>query len=103
MYVRLVADLIIEDLGYGPDAEEQAEIDALEATEAAEESMDGSDEDFIDDLDPDMANFLDQLIQRTIVFCEELWGKEFRPYQRTMSYRIIESLVPQRCRGDHRA
>ena len=40
-----------------------------------------------------MADFVDELIQRTIVFCEELWGKEFRPYQRAMSYRIIESLV----------
>ena len=95
----LVADLIIQDLGYGPDEQEQAEIDALEAMEAAEEAMD---EEVTDDLDPEMADFLDQLIKRTILFCEELWGKEFRPYQRTMSYRVIESLMPQRRRGDHR-
>ena len=84
----------IVDLGYAPTPEEQAEIDALEAAEdAADAADDGSEEDFIDDLEPEMANFLDELIRRTIVFCEELWGKEFRPYQRAMSYRIVESLV----------
>ena len=85
-----MADLIIQDLGYGPDEQEQAEIDALEAMDAAEEAMD---EEVTDDLDPEMADFLDQLIKRTILFCEELWGNEFRPYQRAMSYRVIESLV----------
>ena len=85
---------LITDLGFGPSPEEQAELDAIEEAEAAADAAeDGSDEGLVEDLDPEMANFVDQLIRRTIVFCEELWGKEFRPYQRTMAYRIIESLI----------
>jgi hypothetical protein len=42
-----------------------------------------------------MANFVDELVQRCIIFCEELWGQKFYPYQRSMSYRLIESMVLQ--------
>ena len=87
---------MITDLGYGPSPAEQEELDALEAAEeAADAAEDGSDEGYVADLDPEMADFVDQLTRRTIVFCEELWGKEFRPYQRTLSYRLIESLILQ--------
>ena len=44
-------------------------------------------------LTPTMAGFLDELIKRTIMFCEELAGFEMFPYQRSLSYRIIESLI----------
>ena len=40
-----------------------------------------------------MAGFVDQLIKRIILFCEELAGFELFPYQRAMAYRIIESLI----------
>jgi len=76
----------ITDLGYGPDPEELLEED--EEQRSAEE-----DEEFIEPLDPEMANFVDQLIKRTIMFCEELAGFEMFPYQRSLSYRIIESLI----------
>jgi len=89
-YVGGVADIVIEDLGFGPTEQEQAELEELEALEEAEQ---GEDEPPDDSLDPEMADFLDQLCKRTIVFCEELWGKKFRPYQWQFSYRIVESLV----------
>jgi len=86
-----ISDLIT-DLGYDLTDEEEAELAAEEAAEEAT-LLEDQDSDTIDDLDPEMANFLDQLIRRTIIFCEELWGHELRPYQRTMSYRVIESLI----------
>ena len=86
----------IEDLGYGPDEEElewQAEQERLEDEEEARAA---DDEEFFEvDLEPDMADFVDQLITRVMLFCQELWGKEFYPYQKEVSYRIIESLVLQ--------
>jgi hypothetical protein len=90
--VVAVTEIIIEDLGFDLSEEEQAEFDAMEAAESEAESEAEADH-ALDDLEPEMADFLDQLIKRTILFCEELWGKELRPYQRSMSYRIIESLV----------
>ena len=90
--VLSVADIIIEDLGFDLSEDEQAEFDALEAADAQAEAQEEADH-ALDDLEPEMADFLDQLIKRTILFCEELWGKELRPYQRSMSYRIIESLI----------
>lgn len=44
-------------------------------------------------LDPDTANFVDELVKRVIMFCEEFSQIDLRPYQRTVAYRIIESLV----------
>ena len=80
-----MADLIITDLGYGPDPDEEIpEDDELEPDE---------DEEEIEDLDPEMSGFLDQLIKRTLVFCEELAGFELFPYQRSLGYRLIESLI----------
>ena len=84
----------ITDLGYGPTDEELEEMLAAEAEEEAEEATEAEDETFIV-LDPEMADFVDELVKRTILFCEELWGEDFYPYQRAMSYRIIESLVLQ--------
>jgi hypothetical protein len=77
--------MTITDLGYGPDPEELLEEEESFDTDEVEEEF--------EDLDPEMAGFLDQLIQRTIIFCEELAGFEMFPYQRAMSYRIIESLI----------
>ena len=78
--------LSITDLGYGPDPEEllEEEDEALTTEENEEE---------FEELDPEMAGFIDQLIKRTIMFCEELAGFEMFPYQRSLSYRIIESLI----------
>src|SRR5215470_1159520 len=84
----------IIDLGYGPDEDELAALRAEEAEEAAEEAAQEADEGFVA-LDPEMAGFVDEVVKRTIMFCEELWGQSFYPYQRVMSYRIIESLVLQ--------
>ena len=98
--VQVITDLIT-DLGYELDDDELAD---LAAQEAAEEALLGRGRGANrGTLDPEMADFVDQLIKRTIMFCEELWGNEFRPYQRSMSYRIIESSDPRGRRGDHRA
>src|SRR3954462_110878 len=82
----------IVDLGYGPSEEEAEELRLLDEQEAAEAAADEVDEGYIE-LDEEMANFVDELCKRTILFCEELWGEQFYPYQRTMAYHIIESLV----------
>ena len=75
----------ITDLGYGPPIEEEEPEDlSLLVEEPPEEII---------DLDPDMAGFVDELIKRVIVFCEELAGFQLFPYQRTLAYRIIESLI----------
>jgi len=84
---------LITDLGYDLTDEEQADLDALEAAEEEAAGENEVEDSALGDLDPDMADFIDQLCKRTIMFCEELWGKELRPYQRSMAYRIIESLV----------
>ena len=36
---------------------------------------------------------MDELIKRTLIFCEELAGFELFPYQRAFGYRIIESII----------
>ena len=87
----LVVSIQIEDLGFGPSDDELEELLAAEAEEEAEqEAIQAEDETFVV-LDPEMAGFVDELVKRTILFCEELWGEDFYPYQRAMSYRIIES------------
>jgi hypothetical protein len=45
------------------------------------------------DLDPESAAFVDEMIKRIIVFCEEFSDVELRPYQKQLAYRIIESLL----------
>jgi hypothetical protein len=77
--------MTIIDLGYGPDPEELLE-------EEIEDDADEVDPGF-EELDQEMADFLNQLIERTIIFCEELAGFQMFPYQRQLSYRIIESLI----------
>src|SRR6185295_16226397 len=89
--VLAVADVIITDLGYDLTDEEQAELDEEEARES--EDNENEVEEDLADLDTEMADFVDQVVRRTILFCEELWGHELRPYQRSMAYRIIESLI----------
>ena len=77
---------LITDLGYGPEPDEEEEPE--EPTLLA----DDDEEEFID-LDPEMAGFLDELVKRVLLFCEELAGFELFPYQRALGYRIIESLL----------
>lgn len=76
---------LITDLGYGPEPEEEEGEDPTLLVEEEEE-------EFID-LDPDMAGFVNELINRTLLFCEELAGFELFPYQRAFGYRVIESLI----------
>ena len=78
--------MTITDLGYGPEVEDQL-------PEEEEPQVEEGYDEPADDLDPEMAGFLDDMIKRIIVFCEELAGFEMYPYQRSMSYRIIESLI----------
>src|SRR4029077_3812893 len=40
-----------------------------------------------------MRNFVDELIKRIMLFCEELADLELFPFQRQVAYRIIESLI----------
>lgn len=44
-------------------------------------------------LDPESAAFVDELIKRIILFCEEFSQVELRPYQKQLAYRIIESMI----------
>jgi hypothetical protein len=77
---------LITDLGYGPPIEDdEPDPDPSLLAEEVEEE--------VTDLDPDMAGFVDQLIQRILLFCEELADFELFPYQRALGYRIIESLI----------
>jgi len=77
--------LEITDLGYGPDPEEEEPDDpSLLADDPEPETI---------DLDPDLAGFVDELIKRILLFCEELADIELFPYQRELGYRIIESII----------
>ena len=82
-YSKAVANY--EDLG-NPDDEEPFVPD-YERDDYEEEEPD----DY--GLDPETADFVDELIKRIILFCEEFSGLELRPYQRSLAYRIVESLV----------
>jgi Terminase RNaseH-like domain len=77
---------LITDLGYGPEPDEEEEPEDPA-------SLVEDDEEEIIDLDPEMAGFLDELIKRVLLFCEELAGFELFPYQRALGYRIIESII----------
>ena len=88
--------MTITDLGYGPDPEEL--LDEEEVLDVEDEVDPGYEE-----LDPEMADFLQQLIERTILFCEELAGFQMFPYQRALSYRIIESLILGIAEESHRS
>jgi hypothetical protein len=72
----------IEDLGLAP-PEEFRDDDPEEEVVLPEEEQ----------LDPEEAGFLDELVKRIILFCEELAGFELRPYQRQFGYRVVESIV----------
>src|SRR5262245_4990755 len=84
----------IIDLGYGP-SEEEAEEQRLQEEWEDSQLLAEEEDDALSELDAEMAGFVDELCKRVILFCEELWGEEFYPYQRATSYRIIESLVLQ--------
>ena len=49
--------------------------------------------DPIELLDPDSREMLEQLVLRTIVFCEKLSGIQLHPYQTAFAYQLIESLI----------
>ena len=59
------------------------------------------DDDFLTDddipevpeLDEESAKFVDDLVRRTIVFCEALCDVQLHPYQYGLAYRIVESLI----------
>jgi hypothetical protein len=79
--------LEIEDLGF---PEESVWDEAVDDEQPSDEPSDSREEM---ELDPEMAGFVDELCKRIIFFCEELAGFELRPYQRSLAYRLIESLV----------
>jgi hypothetical protein len=78
-----------EDLG-NPDLEHP---DQHFPTDDLDIDDSGFDEEVEEELDPESAAFVDELIKRIIIFCEEFSQIELRPYQRDLAYRIIESLV----------
>lgn len=55
------------------------------------------DDDFsqseLDQLDPASKELVNEIILRTITFCEKLSEVELRPYQTTFAYRMVESLI----------
>jgi hypothetical protein len=75
-----------EDLGNPDNIEEQTYVEDDERDDYEEEEEGYG-------LDPETADFVDQLIKRIIIFCEEFADIELRPYQRALAYRIVESLV----------
>jgi len=75
----------VEDLGY-PDESLWEEL--------PDETQPSDEPEVVEvELDEEMAGFVDELVKRIIFFCEELAGFELRPYQRSLAYRLIESLV----------
>lgn len=79
---------MVVDLG-NPD-----EARMYDAEHAPNDEFDDLDEDDgPPELDPDSAKFLDDLVCRTIVFCEKLADMELRPYQHKLAYRMVESLI----------
>lgn len=74
---------MIEDLGYPDDSVWDEQPDDEQPF----------DEDPELELSEEDADFVDQLIMRVILFCEELAGFELRPYQRQLAYRLIESII----------
>jgi len=78
---------LYEDLG-NPD---EAEPDEMFVADDDRDDIEEEDDDY--GLDDETADFVDQLIKRIIIFCEEFAGLELRPYQRQLAYRIVESLV----------
>ena len=71
------------------------DLDEIEAmSDYEDEDYDPADDPELEPaLNPAQAHFLDELILRTIMFCEELSDTELRPYQRDFAYRFIESLI----------
>ena len=79
------------DLG---DPDEQRLHDAEHAALTAEELLAEAEEEAqFPTLSDEDAQFIDQLVLRTIVFCEKLADMELRPYQRDLAYRMIESII----------
>ena len=78
--------LQFEDLGF-PDPEDD------EFSDAPVDEDSPSDEPEEETLDPAQAGFLDEIIKRILLFCEELSGVELRPYQQEFGYRIVESII----------
>lgn len=77
---------LYEDLGPPVDDYVPTQEDLEELSQEREEAP----EDFLSQEDKD---FIEQIVLRTIVFCEELADMDLRPYQRQLAYRIIESVI----------
>ena len=75
-----------EDLGNPDNIEDQTYVEDDDRDDYEEEEEGYG-------LDPETADFVDQLIKRIIIFCEEFSDIELHPYQRALAYRIVESLV----------
>jgi hypothetical protein len=72
----------------------EIDIDDLDSDfEPDEPEQDLDPDETFEQLNPASAAFLDQLVIKTILFCEELSGLELRPYQRAFAYRFIESVI----------
>ena len=74
------------DLGIPEDPEEEGFVPDDDRDDIIEDEE-------VEDLDPDTAEFYDNLIKRIVLFCEEFADIKFRPYQVDLAYRIVESLV----------
>lgn len=67
-----------------------------EPTLSVDDEIEEDDDDFYDPLgefDEESREFIDALIKRIVLFCEEFSDYQLRPYQREMAYRVIESVV----------
>jgi hypothetical protein len=73
-------------------AELQAQAEELDFEEDEDQPFD-PDPIEEDELDPSTKEFVDRLIKRCILFIEEFNQVSFYPYQRELSYRIVESLI----------
>jgi hypothetical protein len=75
---------VVEDLGI---PHEEPVDEEVPQDQFADEEID---ETYLSEEDRD---FVDQMVARTVMFCEELADMELRPYQREMAGRIVESVI----------
>lgn len=66
---------------------------ALEDTAVPPPAEDSIEEPAVPDLDPLSREFVDQLIDKIMVFCEALSGHPYYEYQKPLARRIIESAI----------
>lgn len=58
-----------------------------------QEAFEPEDEIEDDELDEESAQFVQELISRIVLFCEEFTDTQLRPYQRELACRIVEDLI----------